>query len=85
MAKMAKTASAKTAERIPNKTQWALSDIADECLESRLQWDRLMKMAEQRVDPQMAMYLARLRDHIANIERIAVDAKSGEYNERRGE
>lgn len=70
-----------TPTRLPNKTQWALTDILAHCHSSRAAWRKLFDMAEQRVDPAMALYLARIRDHIAEIERIAAAASNGEYNE----
>ena len=68
--------------RIPNKTQWALHDISSEALFASTHWQSLMKIAEQRVDPQSAIHLARLRDNLAEIQRLASDALEGKYQER---
>jgi hypothetical protein len=70
-----------TKTRVPNKTAWALEDISAHCMSSREDWQRLMDMAERRMDPHMMRYLAQLRDRLAEIERIAGDARNGEYRQ----
>lgn len=65
--------------RIPNKTQWALHDISAAALFAADHWQALMKIAEQKVDPQSAIHLARLRDNLAEIQRLASDALEGKY------
>lgn len=68
-----------TKERIPNKTGWALADICDEASEARQDWNEAMKRAEKLMDTVMMLRLARLRDHLANIEQLASDALQGKY------
>lgn len=70
-----------TRERLPNKTQWALGDIVALCNEAREDWNAMLKKAERQMDPLQVVYLARLRDHLAAIERKAADALNGEYRE----
>jgi hypothetical protein len=66
--------------RISNKTIWALEDITARCRSAHGRWERAMQMAERQLDPAMMMLLARLRDDLAEIERMAKDARHGEYN-----
>lgn len=66
--------------RIPNKTQWALGDILAHCKTATDRWERLMALAEQRIDPQAALQLAQMRHDIAEIRRLASDALEGNYN-----
>jgi hypothetical protein len=40
-----------------------------------------MGRAERNLDPAMMLLLARLRDDLAEIERLAKDARHGEYSE----
>lgn len=71
---------AKTADRIPNKTLWSLDAIQEQCIEHRVAWRKLMDIAEKRLDPEMALYLARTRDAVAEIERLASDAQNGKFS-----
>lgn len=67
--------------RIANKTIWALEDITAHCHTACTRWDRAMSLAERNLDPLMMQLLGRLRDDLAKIERIAKDARNGEYQE----
>ena len=67
--------------RLANKTIWALEDITARVRTARGRWDRAMGRAERNLDPAMMMLLARLRDDLAEIERLAKDARHGEYSE----
>lgn len=75
------SAANKTVRRTPATVRAALEDIQAHCLSSRDEWQRLMRMAEQRMDPAMMLYLARVRDRFAEIDRLAKDAAQGEYRE----
>lgn len=68
--------------RIANKTQWALADIRAQSEFAADHWRELMDIAEQRMDPQSVIHLARLRHNLANIQRLASDALEGKYQER---
>lgn len=67
--------------RLANKTIWALEDITARVRAARGRWDRAMGRAERNLDPAMMLLLARLRDDLAEIERLAKDARHGEYSE----
>lgn len=70
-----------TPTRLANKTIWALEDILAQCLQARLTWLVAMDRAEGRIDPVMMALLARLRDDLSEIQRVAQDARAGKYNE----
>lgn len=76
------TSASKTKERIPNKVGWALEDILAHCQGSRADWKKLVDISESKLDPMMALYLARIRDHMAEIQRTAAAAAEGRYDER---
>ena len=40
-----------------------------------------MDRAERKIDPLTMVALARLRDHMAEIERLAKDARQGQYEQ----
>lgn len=67
--------------RLANKTIWALEDIAGRCMGAKAHWRRAMDKAERDLDPAMMLLLARLRDDLGEIERIAQEARHGEYTE----
>ncbi|MDI9548364.1 MAG: hypothetical protein QM346_12280 [Chloroflexota bacterium] len=67
--------------RLANKTIWALEDIIARSRIARARWDAAMRHAERSLDPAMMLLLARLRDDLAEIERLAKDARHGEYSE----
>lgn len=75
------TAANKTKRRTPETVKIALEDIQAHCLSSREDWQRLMDMAEKRMDPAMMLFLAKIRDRFAEIDRLAKDAAQGEYRE----
>jgi hypothetical protein len=68
--------------RLANKTIWALEDITAICMEARGTWRQGMTRAEKTMDGVMMASLAILRDQLAEIERIARNARQGEYEER---
>lgn len=68
--------------RIPNKVQWALLDICESADAANRNWSEAMKRAEKHMDTIMMLNLARLRDALAEIERLASDALDGKYRER---
>lgn len=70
-----------TKTRLANKTIWALEDIVARCRDGRDHWRRAMAAAERNLDPAMMALLARIRDDLAEIERIAKEARHGEYGE----
>jgi hypothetical protein len=72
---------AKTRSRIPNKTQWALRDILDECAAGRQQWSKANDIAEKRMDLNLLLHLSRLRHALDAVERRASDALNGEYRD----
>jgi hypothetical protein len=72
---------ARTRSRIPNKTQWALRDILDECATGRQQWSKANEIAEKRMDLTLLLHLSRLRLALDAIERKASDAITGEYRD----
>jgi hypothetical protein len=69
-----------TRERIPNKVQWALRDITDLCDEARPEWYAALGQAERDSNVAQVVYLARVRDILAKIERRASAALNGEYD-----
>ena len=76
------TAANKTRRRTPDTVKTALEDIQAHCMSSRDDWQRLMRMAEKQMDAAMMLYLARIRDKFAEIDRLAKDAARGEYKEK---
>lgn len=71
--------------RLANKTIWALEEIVALCGSATSSWGQAMERAERQMDPGMMLALARLRDALAETERIARDARSGVYREGRHE
>lgn len=69
------------AMRLPNKTQWALQDIKLRSAASAKRWDKAMRMAERNLDPAMMLVLGRLRDDLSFMERTAILALQGEYEQ----
>lgn len=69
------------ATRLANKTIWALEDMIAFSRTARSAWQATMERAERRMDPVMMVSLARLRDCIAEIERLARDARDGRYEQ----
>ena len=76
------TAANKTRRRTPETVRAALEDIQAHCLNSRDDWQKLMRMAERQMDPAMMLFLAKIRDRLAEIDRLAKDAAQGEYKEK---
>lgn len=70
-----------TPTRLANKTIWALEDVLALCHQARSTWLVAMDRAEGRIDPVMMALLARLRDDLSEIQRVAQDARAGKYNE----
>ena len=70
-----------TKTRLANKTIWALEDIMALCRQATGDWEDLLSYGQKGMDPVLLATLARLRHRIAEIERIAKDARQGEYRE----
>ena len=67
--------------RLANKTQWALQDITSRSKDATRRWHKAMAMAERNLDPAMMLLLGLLRDDIAFIERTAIHALNGDYDQ----
>lgn len=67
--------------RLANKTQWALQDITGASKEIRGYYKTAMKRAEDGVDPAMMLLLAKILERVTKIERKAILALQGEYEE----
>ena len=76
------SAASKTKRRTPETVKTALEEIQTHCLSSRDDWQKLMRMAERQMDAAMMLYLAKIRDRFAEIDRLAKDAAQGEYKEK---
>jgi len=70
--------------RVPNKVIWALEDMLAVLGEARRDWQPVMEQAERGRDVRLALAAARLRDHLAELERLARAARQGEYAGGRG-
>lgn len=70
-----------TPTRLANKTIWALEDMSARLMTARGRWERAMAQAERNLDPAMMLLLARLRDDLAELERLVRDARHGEYRQ----
>lgn len=69
--------------RLANKTIWALEDIGVMCRDGRQQLRRAIDRADKLMDLQLMTALARLGNELADIERVARDARKGEYTQER--
>lgn len=67
--------------RLANKTQWALQDIRIRSDAAARRWDKAMDIAERNLDPQLMRLLGRLRADLAFMERTAILALNGEYEQ----
>lgn len=67
--------------RLPNKTQWALQDITSRSKDAQRRWKQAFDRAERNLDPVMMGYLGRLRDDMSFVERTAILALRGEYEQ----
>ncbi len=67
--------------RLANKTQWALQDITSRTKTARRRWERAWAKAERNLDPAMLQILGPLMADIAFIERTAIHALNGEYEQ----
>ena len=68
-----------TRTRLANKTIWALEDIVDEIDRGKASWTRLHRRAKQKQDLVSLASLEELRDALARIERLTLDARQGKY------
>lgn len=66
--------------RISTKVAAALEDIVALCLDAGDDWETLLAIARRRHDEQLSLVAALLRHHIADIERLAREARRGNYN-----
>jgi hypothetical protein len=67
--------------RLANKTIWALEDIIAHCQNARRAYETLKKQARQQMDPLAMLALIQLSDDLAAIERKAINARQGKYEE----
>jgi len=68
-----------TKARLANRTIWALDDIVDEVDRGKLAWSRLHRRAKDKRDLVSLAGLGELRDALARIERLTLDARQGKY------
>lgn len=76
---MTKKTAARTKERIPNKTQWALLDIISLSQDARTRANKAMDWAEHRQDAHTLLELVKLSRYVDSINRKALDALNGKY------
>lgn len=65
--------------RLANRTIYSLEDILAWCIRAREHWLLALDLAEKVGDPDITAALARLRDDMAEIQRLARDARDGRY------
>lgn len=65
--------------RLANKTIWTFEEIVAVCRDGHRWWSRAMEIAERRQDAVLILALARLRDDLAEAERLARDGRQGKY------
>jgi hypothetical protein len=65
--------------RLPNKTIWSLEDILKITQAARHTWVQARDRARSRLDGVMLAHLAELNNYLVDIERIALQARRGEY------
>lgn len=68
--------------RLKNTSIWALEDIIAHCLAARRELIVAIGRAERQLDAPQLASLARLGNTIAEIDRLAREARQGQYNER---
>ncbi len=68
---------------LANRTIWALEDIMAICIDGRRQLTDAIDHAEKHGDINLVASLARLSNHLADIERLAKDARIGRYEDTR--
>jgi len=66
--------------RISDKVADALEDIIADCRDASDDWEELLAIARRRHDEQLSLLVALMRHYIADIERLAREARRGEYN-----
>ena len=71
--------------RLANKTLWAFEDIVAACRDGHRWWMKAMEIAERRQDVALTLALARLRDDLGEMERLARDGRQGKYEQIRPE
>lgn len=68
--------------RLKTTSIWAFEDIIALCIAIRELLLAAVNRSEQQLDPVQLANLARLGNMIADIDRLARDARQGKYNER---
>jgi len=71
--------------RVPNKVIWGLEDMMAVLTEARADWQPIMERAERTMDIKLALAAGRMRDHLAELERLARAARQGEYAGGKGQ
>lgn len=66
--------------RIPDNIADALEDIIADCRDASDDWEELLAIARRRHDDQLSLLAALMRHYIADIERLAREARRGEYH-----
>jgi len=74
-----------TKPRLANRTIWALEDILDEVERGNVAWSKLHRRAKDKRDLVTLAGLAELRDAMARIERLTLDARHGKYHQGQGD
>jgi hypothetical protein len=69
-----------TKTRVANKTIWALEDIMAEIRRGRRAWSKALERAETRSgDTTLLLALVEIRDVLASVEVLAIDARQDRY------
>jgi hypothetical protein len=71
----------RTLTRIPNKTQWGLTEALMTFAEINKAWKELHQYAKSKHDLETMAMLAGLRDHMAYCEKKVRDAAEGRYED----
>jgi hypothetical protein len=67
--------------RLANRTIWAVEDIIAASLCARRALDRAIDRSSRQLDPALLYCLLEISTNLASIERLAMDARQGEYHE----
>ena len=67
--------------RLANRTIWAIEDIMAESLNARRALKKAIDRAGRQLDPSLLHSLLEISTALASIERLALDARQGEYRD----
>jgi hypothetical protein len=67
--------------RLANRTIWAIEDIMAESLNARRALKKAVDHADRQLDPSLLHSLLEISTALASIERLALDARQGEYRD----